>query len=213
MSLASSITSFAVVAGLITILPGPDTAMVIRSAARDGRTLGFATALGINTGVIIWGAATAVGITALIEISTVAYTVLRIAGACYMLWLGSRLLLQALRSGKGSAGEVAVPDGGSRRPLRSWGRGLTTNLLNPKFGAFYVSVIPQFIPAHASHLMVGLLLAGINDLENLIWFSVIILAAHSVRGLLASRRTERVLDGITGTVLIGFGLRIGLSPR
>jgi len=206
-------TSFALLAGLITILPGPDTAMVIRSAARDGRALGFATALGINCGVLTWGAATAVGITALLAVSTVAYTVLRIAGACYMLWLGSRLLLRALRAGTGDEIDAEGPGTGSRQPLRSWGRGLTTNLLNPKFGAFYVSVIPQFIPAHTSHLMVGLLLAGINSIENLIWFSVIILAAHTVRGLLRSRRTERVLDGATGTVLVGFGLRIGLSSN
>ncbi len=212
MSLGSSLASFALVAGLITIVPGLDTAIVIRSAVRNGRGHGFATALGVSCGALTWGAGAAVGIAALLEISAVAYTVVRVAGACYMVWLGSRLLVLALRA-KAQRREPSGSDGPGkqqRKLSRSWARGFTTNLLNPKIGAFYVAVMPQFIPAHAPHLAVGLLLAGVHDAEAMLWFSGIILAAHSARRALARRRTQRAIDGITGSVLIGFGVKLGL---
>jgi threonine/homoserine/homoserine lactone efflux protein len=96
---------------------------------------------------------------------------------------------------------------------RSWSRGLMTNLLNPKIGAFYVAVLPQFIPAHASHLAVGLLLALVHDVEGLVWFTAIIMGVHTVRALLERRRVQRGIDGVTGATLIGFGLKLGLSSR
>lgn len=82
-----------------------------------------------------------------------------------------------------------------------------------KIGAFYVAVLPQFIPAHDSHLAVGLLLAFVHDLEGLVWFTAIILGAHSARTLLGRRSARRVIDGATGATLVGFGLRLGLSGR
>jgi threonine/homoserine/homoserine lactone efflux protein len=88
-----------------------------------------------------------------------------------------------------------------------------TNLLNPKVGAFYVAVLPQFIPAGSSPLGVGLLLALVHDVEALVWFSLIIFGAQAARGLLARRSVRRTVDAGTGAVLIGFGLRLGLSTR
>jgi threonine/homoserine/homoserine lactone efflux protein len=88
-----------------------------------------------------------------------------------------------------------------------------TNLLNPKIGAFYVAVLPQFIPAHDSHLAVGLLLAFVHDLEGLVWFTAIILGTHSVRTMLRRRSARRAIDGATGATLIGFGVKLGLSAR
>jgi threonine/homoserine/homoserine lactone efflux protein len=213
MSLGSSVASFALVAALVTIIPGLDTAMVLRSAIRHGRRHGFATALGVSCGALTWGAGAAVGISALLEISKTAYTVVRVVGAVYMVWLGSRLLLQAIRAKSFDDFGDVDGDREPRRLSRSWARGYTTNLLNPKIGAFYVSVLPQFIPAHTSHLAIGLLLAGVHDVEAMIWFSAIIFASHAARAAFAKRRTQRAIDGVTGTVLIGFGLRLGLASR
>ena len=186
--------------------------MVLRSAVSLGRRHGFATALGVSAGALIWGAGAAVGVSALLTASATAYTVVRIAGAIYMVWLGARLLLRALRGGGDEplAGALSVP---SRAIARSWARGLLTNLLNPKIGAFYVAVLPQFIPAHHSHLAVGLLLAFVHDLEGLVWFTAIILGTHSVRTLLGRRSVRRGIDGATGATLVGFGLKLGLSGR
>ena len=209
--LLRDVLSFAAVAGLLTIVPGLDTAMVLRSTAANGRRHGFATALGVNSGALVWGAAAAVGVSALLSASTVAYTLVRLTGALYMIWIGTRLLVQAVRR----QGEMPELPGaaGERGLVRSWSLGFTTNLLNPKIGAFYVAILPQFIPAHASHLAVGLLLAFVHDLEGLTWFTAIILGAHSVRTLLERRRVRRGIDGVTGLTLIGFGIRLGLSSK
>jgi len=211
MSLLRDVVSFAAVAGLLTVVPGLDTAMVLRSAVSHGRKHGFATALGVNTGALVWGAGAAVGVSALLTASTIAYTVLRIAGAIYMIWLGSRLMLRTLRDG----GIHEAPDVplGAPRIWRAWSRGLMTNLLNPKIGAFYVAVLPQFIPPHDSHLAVGLLLALIHDVEGITWFIAIIFGADSARAILSRRRVRRGIDGITGSTLIGFGVKLGLSSR
>lgn len=213
----SELASFAALAGLLTIIPGLDTALVVRTAAAQGRRRGFAAAVGITTGCLIWGAAAAVGISALLVASRLAYDIVRAAGAAYLIWIGTAMLWRTLRrspigprDGTGSA--PAPPDRGES-VLHCWFRGTATNLLNPKIGAFYVAMLPQFIPAHAPHLLMGLALAGIHDVEGLIWFTVLISAVHFARGFLGSSRAHKIMDGITGTVLIGFGLRLARSSH
>jgi threonine/homoserine/homoserine lactone efflux protein len=213
MSLLTAVLSFALVAGLITIIPGLDTAMVLRSTIAYGPRHGFATALGVSTGALIWGAGAAIGVSALLTASTDAYTALRIVGAAYMVYLGCRLLHEALRRRARGGADAAEAPPVETTLVRSWSRGLLTNLLNPKIGAFYVAVLPQFIPAHAPHLLVGLLLASVHDAEGMVWFTAIILGARSVRALLARRSAQRAVDGVTGLTLLGFGLKLGLSAK
>lgn len=209
-------TSFAVVAGLMTIIPGLDTALVVRTAVAQDRRHGFAVALGINTGVLIWGAAAAVGVSALLVASRLAYDAVRAAGAVYLVWLGTVMLWRTWKRREPRC-DAATGQPLPARPLesafRSWLRGITTNLLNPKIGVFYVAVLPQFIPAHASHLLMGLALAGIHDAEGITWFTMLISAAHLARRFLNSSRTHKAMDRITGAVLIGFGLKLALSSR
>lgn len=218
MSVSSAVVSFALVAGLLTIIPGLDTALVLRSAILQGPRHAFATALGIGSGALVWGAAAAVGVSALLTTSTIAYTGLRVVGAAYMVWLGARLIwsgvlrpsptqtAEPLEAGTETGGEVVRADG----LWQAWRRGMLTNLLNPKIGAFYVAVLPQFIPEHASALAMGILLALVHDLEGMLWFSLLILGAARMGELLRRRAAQRVVDGGTGSVLIGFGLKLGL---
>jgi threonine/homoserine/homoserine lactone efflux protein len=218
----SDLASFAVVAGLLTIIPGLDTALVIRTTVTQGRRRGFAVALGICTGCLMWGVAAAVGVSALLVATRLGYDVVRAVGAVYLIWLGATMLWRARRGDpapapssadpatSASAGDLPRP---SESAFRCWLRGTTTNLLNPKIGAFYVAILPQFIPAHASHLLMGLVLAGIHDAEGIIWFTGLISAVHLARRFLDSGRARKVMDRITGTVLIGFGLKLALSSR
>jgi threonine/homoserine/homoserine lactone efflux protein len=204
----SALLSFAVVAGLVTLVPGIDTALVLRATVTQGRRPAFATATGICCGVLVWGAAAAVGVSALLTASEAAYTALRLVGAAYMLWLGGRLLW-------GLRGATAPPPAAGGPPpeglLRSWRRGFTSNVLNPKIGAFYVAVLPQFLPEGVPHLAMGLLLALVHNLEGMAWFSLLILGAHGLRSRLAGRRAQRVTEGVTGTALVGFGVELGLA--
>ncbi len=215
----TAVVSFALVAGLLTITPGLDTALVLRAAIRDGRVPALVTALGIGSGTLVWGAGAALGVTALLTASTVAYSAVRVIGACYLLWLGSRLLWATARP----TYEDGAPDEDDGRAVRSspagglwvsWRRGLLTNVLNPKIGVFYVMALPPFLPAHGSRgaqLAMGLLLALIHDIEGLLWFSAIILGVDRARRWLQRRRTQRTIDGVTGSVLVGFGLKVALD--
>jgi threonine/homoserine/homoserine lactone efflux protein len=96
---------------------------------------------------------------------------------------------------------------------RGWGKGFLTNLLNPKVGAFYVAVLPQFIPPGTSHVAVGVLLATVHAIESMLWFTAIIFGAGAVRRLLTRRSALCAVDGAIGAVLVGFGLKLGLASR
>jgi threonine/homoserine/homoserine lactone efflux protein len=199
---------------LLTIIPGLDTALVLRSAVTQSRRHAFATALGINTGALAWGISAAVGVSALLTASTVAYAAVRITGALYMVWLGVRMLHQAIRGTRIDAQEAVEP--GIAAPPgvgRAWTRGLLTNLLNPKVGAFYVAVLPQFIPTGTSALLMGSLLALIHDALALLWFTALIATAATMRNALRRPTAHRAIDGLTGSVLIGFAARLGFSGR
>lgn len=211
MTLAGAVVGFGLIALLLTITPGLDTALVLRAAITRSRRDAFATAVGVIGGVLAWGAAAAVGVSALLAASTVAYDVVRLVGAAYMLWLGGRILWRAIRHAAAAADEVGA--GGSVGAWRSARAGLLTNLLNPKVGAFYISALPQFLPAGSSPLGVGLLLAAVHALLSLGWFAALILGARAMRRWLQRPRVSRTVEGTTGVVLIGFGCRLALSGR
>lgn len=205
MSIEQALLGFAAVAVLLTIMPGLDSAMVLRSAISQSPRHAVATGLGINTGAFLWGAAAAVGISALLTASATAYTALKLAGAAYMLWLGGSLLWKSFRRTRTPAADDLAPPPGNERLAASWAKGLGTNLLNPKVGVFYIAMIPQFIPDGASPLLMGLALAGIHVLLSVVWFGLIIFAAHLARRSLQSARSVKLTDRITGVALLGFG--------
>lgn len=209
MTLAQALLSFAVVAAVLTITPGLDMALVLRSALRDGRGSAVATGVGICAGSLVWAVAAAVGVSALLTASATAFTVLKLVGAAYMLFLGLRMLWGVVR-GTGHVDLDAAPRtrGGAWEHLR---RGLLTNLLNPKVGAFYVAVLPHFMADGVPTAVMGLLLALVHVVESLVFFALIIAGAHSVRGLLQRPVAQRAIDAVTGTVLVLFGARLATS--
>jgi len=147
VSLGTAVLTFALVAGALTVTPGLDTALVLRASLTRRRREAVATAAGIVGGLFVWGAAAAVGVSALLTASDVAYDVLRYAGAAYLVWFGGRLLVRAVRG----THVDAEPDGTT--PASAWRAarlGLVTNLLNPKVGVFYLALLPQFVPASGS---------------------------------------------------------------
>lgn len=215
MTLSSAIASFAVVAGLMTVMPGLDTALVLRSAITLGRRRAFATALGILSGVLVWGVAAAVGASAVLTASRLLYDVLRVAGAGYLAWLGFGMLRRTLRErGLVVAGDAADGTAATTAEAtwaRCWARGLGTSLLNPKNGVFYMAMLPPFIPGGAPHLLMGVVLATVHDLEGLVWFSALIFGTQLVRRWLNRGSVRRAIDAVTGTVLVGFGVRLALG--
>ncbi len=199
-----SLIAFTLAAALLTVTPGLDTALVLRTAAAEGARRAFAAALGICLGCLAWGALVAIGLGVLLQASEFAYLALKWIGAAYLLWLGLRLIFA--RRGDLEAEEPA--------PRASWFlRGLLTNLLNPKVGAFYVSFLPQFIPAGASVPSTTLALAALHGALGLLWFLLLIGATRPLAKLLRDPALVRGLDRATGIVLIFFGLRLAFSRQ
>ena len=203
--LQQSIIAFTFAAALLTVTPGLDTALVLRTAAAEGGRRAFAAALGICLGCLAWGAVVAVGLGALLEASELAYRVLKWAGAAYLVYLGTRMILLARDEPHTAAAEA----GRSNWFLR----GLLTNALNPKVGAFYVSFLPQFVPAGADVPSATLLLASIHAGLGLIWFLLLIGATRPLARALRTPGLVRTLDRLTGGVLIFFGLKLALSRQ
>ncbi|WP_230206488.1 LysE family translocator [Microbacterium gorillae] len=205
------IGSFALVVGLLTITPGLDTALVLRTAAVAGKRRAFGVIVGIQTGTLAWGLLAAIGVSAILFASAQLYDAIRLLGAAYLFWIGGRMLWSALRGS-----HVAVTDDGlsMRRDnsfFRGFIQGALTNLLNPKVGAFYVAILPQFIPESASHLLWGLTLAGVHVILGTTWSLLLTLVAQRFRQWLRREKVSRTIDAVTGTVLVGFGAGIALE--
>ncbi|GAA1661284.1 threonine transporter RhtB [Citricoccus zhacaiensis] len=205
MTILDAVLAFAVVAGLLTLVPGLDTALVLRSSLTRTRPYAWATAVGVATGAMVWGIAAAVGISALLTASEVAYRVLTVAGAGYMIWLGASMLWKSFRrDGDPREGTAATPPAAAS-PWQGWMVGAGTNLLNPKVGVFYIATIPQFLPPGVSPLLMGAVLAGVHCALSLAWFAVLILGGGYARRWLGNTRGVAVIDRITGVVLGAFG--------
>jgi threonine/homoserine/homoserine lactone efflux protein len=212
MTVPQALLSFALVAGLLTIIPGLDTSLVLRSSLVRGRAYAFGAAGGILTGSLIWGVAAATGASALLAASELAYDLLTWAGAAYMIGLGARMIWQSFQPQKAQdAGAVVEP---SKRSVGgAWLVGTGTNLLNPKVGVFYLATIPQFIPAGTSPLLMGLLLAAVHCLLGLAWFTIIIFGTGFTARWVRNTRAVRIIDRITGGVMIAFGGKLATSPH
>ncbi|OKJ15887.1 lysine transporter LysE [Kitasatospora sp. CB01950] len=205
--MAAPLASFALVVGLLTLTPGLDTALILRTAALGGRRQAWGVVLGIQTGTLLWGAASAAGLSVLLTASRAAYETLRWAGVCYLLWMGVQMLRNRHQE-TDLAAEETVNSGGW---WAGWRRGTLTNLLNPKVGVFYVAVLPPFIPADEPHLAAGVLLTSVHVVEGTLWSAVLIAFAHTLRNWLRRPAARRVLDRITGTAVIGFGAKLALT--
>ncbi|GAB2707352.1 LysE family translocator [Kitasatospora kifunensis] len=217
MTAATALWSFAAVVGLLTLTPGLDTALILRTSALGLRRRAWGVVLGVQTGTLIWGSLTSLGVTALLTASQLAYQTLRWVGAGYLVWMGARMLLSTWRRRTGAATgephgeELDLAPGGPDRLLPGWRQGTVTNLLNPKVGVFYVALLPQFVPPAEPHLAFGLLLTSVHVLFGLLWSAVLIAFATALRERLRRPAARRLMDRITGIVVIGFGLRLVLG--
>jgi threonine/homoserine/homoserine lactone efflux protein len=199
------VAAFTLAAVLIVLLPGPDTLVVVRSLVRGGRRLAYRTVLGVLSGLTVWVVTAALGLSAVLRASHDGYLGLRIAGACYLIFLGAR----SLRS---SAAQSPEPAAGPRKLRTGYAAGLLTDLLNPKVGVFFVTFLPGFIPHGEPVGYLSLLLGAIFIVLTGAYFVLLLAASKPVLRWLATTHIRRRLDRCTGLVLIGFGLRLALEP-
>jgi threonine/homoserine/homoserine lactone efflux protein len=192
---------------LAAMSPGPDFVIVTRNAMVSGRRAGTACAAGIAVGVFTWAIVTVLGIAGLLAASAVAFTVVKLAGAAYLVLLGVRALLAARRGGYEAPTQAPGRAAGG---LLAFRQGLVTNLLNPKVAVFFTALLPQFLPTTATTAD-HLLLAGVAASVSLVWFVLLTNVVSALRRFLTAPRVRRTMDTITGTVLVALGLRIAVQ--
>jgi len=214
MTLTQALIAFVFAAALLTITPGLDTAIVLRASALEGRRAGIAAAAGITLGLMVWGAASAIGLTALLAASSLAYTALKWIGAAYLIGLGLMMMLKPPNSKGGGAPASETPEVVDVHGAGLWlRRGLLTNLLNPKVGVFYVAFLPQFTPAGTPAGPFIALLVAIHIFEGVLWFAALIAATQPLSRYLRRPEIARRMNRLTGVVFIGFGARLALTAR
>ncbi|MGN9841979.1 LysE family translocator [Nonomuraea sp. H19] len=190
--------------------PGPDFAVVVRRSAVSGRGHGMAAALGISVGVFAWVVAAATGVAALLAASAMAFTVVKVVGAAYLLYLGVKALRSALR--RGQELELDLPDPGRRSSWAAFAEGLLTNALNPKAALFFVALVPQFVSSGAS-MADTLVLSLIALAGTVVWFLVVANIVGTLRKVFARPAVRRAVDGLTGAALIGLGVKLAATSR
>jgi threonine/homoserine/homoserine lactone efflux protein len=203
------VVAFAGVAAVIVMVPGPDMALVLRNGVVDGRRAAVATALGINAGLLVWALAATLGIAAILHASGTAFTVLKVAGAAYLVWLGLRALHDAWRGG---------PDGsytnrGWRRQTSPFRQGLLSNLVNPKIALVYTTLIPQFVDRGGSEIAQTFLLAGVFIAMGLVWLTGYALLVARLGSLLRRAAVRRVVNAVAGGMLTALGVRLAFERR
>lgn len=191
---------------LLTLTPGLDTALVLRTATVDGKRQAFHAALGINAGCLLWGAAVAFGLGALIAVSELAFNVLKYCGAAYLEWLGANMLLHPRCSLS-----PLEPNG---KPSTNWFlKGMAGNLLTPKIGVFYVSFLPQFIPQGQPLIAWTFGLVSIHVVVGLLWSTTLIAAAQQLAGVLRREEVIQWMDRATAMIFVLFAVRLALTKR
>ena len=177
-----------------------------------GRRAGLGTSLGVSAGLAIWTIAAAVGVASLVRASAVAFTVLKFAGALYLLWLG----LQALRAARRELGDEHAGRlvGESVMTARAGFRqGCLSDLANPKIGIFFTSLLPQFVSAGHPVLLPFLVLGAVFVAMTVVWLLAYTLVAAQAAEALKRPRVRAALDRVTGVVLIAIGLRLAAEHR
>lgn len=210
--MARDLAAFLGVALLVIVTPGQDTALTVRNALAGGRRSGIFTALGVAGGQAAWTLAASVGLTAVLLASEPAFAALRLAGAAYLVYLGARALVAAVRRGNRARGE-RNRTGRRLTPQTALRQGLVSNLGNPKMAVFFTSLLPQFAPGGGASFL-GLLLLGLLFCAlTLGWLTAYAAAVARAGDLLRRPRVRRSVDAITGTVLVAFGLRLAAGHR
>jgi threonine/homoserine/homoserine lactone efflux protein len=199
--------AFLGIAVLVIVTPGQDTALTIRNTLLGGRRAGLATAAGVTGGQAVWTVATAAGVAALLAASEPVFTAVKLAGAAYLILIGLSALRAAWR-GLPSHGAALGPERPRLSARAGFRQGMLSNLGNPKMAVFFTSLLPQFA-GDGGVSFAGLLALGLLfNLLTLLWLLGYAVAVARAGDVLRRPSVRRVVDAVTGTVLVAFGIRI-----
>jgi RhtB (resistance to homoserine/threonine) family protein len=209
----SQILAFIGVAFILTITPGADTMLVLRSVLTRGQRAGLLAMLGICSGLFVHATFSALGLSLIIVQSATIFEVIKLLGAAYLIFLGSQSLWQALGKRSDASHEATMMVIPEKSKKQSFVEGLVSNILNPKVSVFYLAFLPQFINPGDSVLAKSLSLAVIHFGMGIIWLTLVATLAGQARMLLGRPQVQRRIEAFAGVVLILFGARLALERR
>ncbi len=209
----SKFLAFLGIAALLIVTPGPDMAMVTKNALSYGRRGALLTTLGVGTSILVHATLAAVGLSALLRTASALFTVVKLCGAAYLIFLGARALWAArtAQSGEDNAHsmvDLAIPPTGAGSPYR---QGVLSALLNPKLVVFFATFLPQFIDSRQAVLPHMLLLGVLFDVMVLVWLTSYGLFVTRLRAFFSAARVRRTMERFTGVVLVALGARLALE--
>jgi threonine/homoserine/homoserine lactone efflux protein len=200
-----------VVSGLmLNIMPGPDSLLIMARSATQGWRAGSAAALGIGTGTFVHIFAAALGLSAILATSAAAFTVVKLAGAAYILYLAVGMLLS--KRGDGVEKPLAI----APLPLRRiYAQGILTNVLNPKVALFFLAFVPQFIDANAPHKALAFLILGaIFNINGMLWCHALALFTAQARARIKLNPAVTLwLNRATGGLFVWLGVKLALAKQ
>jgi len=211
--MTSALLVFLGISAVVIMTPGPDTALTIRNTLLGGRRAGVFTALGVSAGQLLWAIATSAGIVAVLLASEPVFRAVKLAGALYLIVLGVHALWGALRPGEPADAPDARTARVRLRPAVAFRQGVINNLGNPKMAVFFVSVLPQFAPAGHGTLSALVLLGAVFSTLTLAWLASYAALISALGHVLRRSRVRRAVEGASGVVLIGLGLRVAAEGR
>ncbi len=208
-----------VVSGLLlNIMPGPDSLLIMTRSATQGWRAGSAAALGIGTGTFVHIVGAALGLSAILATSAAAFTVVKLAGAAYILYLAACMLLS--KRSEGGSNCATAPLKIAPLPYRRiYAQGILTNVLNPKVALFFLAFVPQFIDANAPHKALAFLLLGaIFNINGMLWCHALALftagfAAKSSARLKQNPAVAQWLNRATGGLFVWLGVKLALEKQ
>ncbi|MEU1281433.1 LysE family translocator [Streptomyces sp. NPDC005805] len=195
------------VLAVVTVVPGPDMAVVTKRAVSAGWRDGLRTAGGITAGLLVWGVLTIGGLAAVLAASAAAYTVVKLAGAAYLIFLGIQALLHSRR---GRASNADSPPAAAPSDS-AWRTGLVSNIFNPKIAVFYTGLLPTLAPPGLSPHIGMALLVLIHAALTAAWLGGYVMLLAKARAFFQKPSVRCAMDRITGAVLIGFGLKVAAT--
>jgi len=216
MDVVASLPAFIIAVILISASPGPAMALILRRAALRGFSGAVPTVLGLEAGLYLWALFAAAGLAALVAASEIAFLVLRVIGAGFLLYLGLKAWRSALRSRKTGAApelEIELPASATRGWLKPFGEGAVVMLANPKAAAFMIAFYPQFIPSGRPLFATTALLALLQVVIEIVLYLSLAAAVGRAGAWFRRPVIRRRMEAATGTVLIALGIRVAAESR
>jgi threonine/homoserine/homoserine lactone efflux protein len=208
--LPAQLFPFLAVMLVLTAVPGPDMALVLRNGLRGGTSVAWWTGLGCCTGIATYAAASAAGLAAVLAASATAFEIVKLVGAAYLVYLGIVAWWHTRRVPPERDPEPDRPPAGPGRAA-AYRQGLVGNLLNPKIALIFLTIIPQFVSKGEPAFSTISELAGAFLVMAVVWWRIFSLAVGSLGRILSRASVRRWVEAVTGTVLIGLGIRVALT--